>query len=91
VAPSPAKVIVRLPAQAELFIDGQRSRLTAPTRTVITPALEPGQDYFYLLRAETVRDGQRVSQTKRVLLRAGRETRVDFRDLRPPEGVAEAN
>lgn len=88
-APAPAQVIVQLPAQAELFIDGQRSRLTATTRTVVTPELEQGEDYYYTLRAEVIRNGKAVQKDQRVLLRAGEVSRVDFRDLAPPAAVAD--
>lgn len=80
-SPAPAQVIVQLPDNAELFIDGQRSRLTAATRTVVTPALEPDEDFYYTLRAEIVRDGKTIRKDQQVLLRAGKVSRVDFREL----------
>ena len=50
-------MIVQLPAQADLFIDGQPSRLTTTTRTIVTPALTEGESYVYTLRAELIQDG----------------------------------
>ena len=87
-APAPAQVIVQLPEQAELYVDGQRSRLTAATRTVVTPELEPGENYYYTLRAEVVRDGTAIKKDQRVLLRAGEVSRVYFRDLAPVAAAA---
>jgi uncharacterized protein (TIGR03000 family) len=81
--PTPAEVIVKLPADAKLFVDGQRIELTAGTRAVVTPALEPGQDYFYMVRAEAVRDGKTVEENRRVIVRAGYTTNLDFSKLEP--------
>lgn len=83
---SPAKVVVQLPPNADLYIDDQKSQLSAATRTVVTPALPSGQDYYYDLRVETSVDGKKVSANKRVLLRAGSVAQVDFRDVAPVAG-----
>jgi uncharacterized protein (TIGR03000 family) len=79
--PVQATVVVRLPADAELYLDGKKSNLASATRKFVTPKLEPGQDYFYVINARAVRQGKAVAQTKRVILRAGQEARVDFGDL----------
>jgi uncharacterized protein (TIGR03000 family) len=79
--PTPAEVLVNLPANAKLFVDGQRVELTPTRRTMATPVLQPGQDYFYLLRAEAVRNGQAVAESRRVIVRAGSTTTVDFGSL----------
>jgi uncharacterized protein (TIGR03000 family) len=79
--PVQATVVVRLPADADLYLDGQKSNLASATRRYVTPKLEPGQDYYYVIKARAVRQGEAVAQTKRVTLRAGQEARVDFGDL----------
>jgi len=79
VAPARAKVIVELPKDATLSVDGRAVRnSTDATRTFSTPELTPGQDYFYELAAEVVRDGQKVTDTKRVIVRAGAEVRASL-------------
>jgi uncharacterized protein (TIGR03000 family) len=47
-----------------------------------SPALEPGKEYFYTLKADLVQDGKTVSTTKQVYVRAGDESQVtlDFSD-----------
>jgi uncharacterized protein (TIGR03000 family) len=80
-APSPARVTVRLPAEARLWVDGVSCPLTSDTRTFVTPRLQPGQQYAYSMRAEMVRDGQSVTQTQRVLVSAGRQVDVNFGTL----------
>jgi uncharacterized protein (TIGR03000 family) len=76
-----AKLIVTLPANAKLFIDDMPMKSAAGTRSFNTPSLEPGQAYYYMVRVETVRDGKTISETRRVIVRAGRIARADFRDL----------
>lgn len=82
--------MVQLPPNADLFIDNQRSQLKTETRTVVTPALDPGESYYYEIRVETVVDGKKVSDQKRVLLRAGGVSQVDFRNLDPVASKAKS-
>jgi uncharacterized protein (TIGR03000 family) len=80
-APAPAHVVVKLPESARLFVDDQPCPLTSATRSFDTPALEPGRMYYYTLRAEVTRDGRPVTDSKRVTLRAGEESVVEFGDM----------
>jgi uncharacterized protein (TIGR03000 family) len=77
-APTRAKLIVEMPADARLYVDDRPMKTMAPVRTFSTPELEPGQVYYYELRAEVMRDGKAITQTKRVLLRAGDVVRARF-------------
>jgi uncharacterized protein (TIGR03000 family) len=81
-------VIVQLPADANLTVDGKQVPLTSETRTLVTPELKPGQDYHYTLRVSADRDGQLVTRMKRVTVRAGAETVVYFGNLNTPDAVA---
>jgi uncharacterized protein (TIGR03000 family) len=80
-AGSPARVRVKLPADADLFVDGVRVPLTSAVRSFQTPKLEAGRSYFYTLKADVVRDGRTVSASKRVTVEAGKEATVEFSDL----------
>jgi len=82
-APTRAKVIVQLPADAKLFVDDQPIKATEERQTFNTPQLQRGQTYFYEVRAEAVRDGKTVVESKRVLIRAGEEVTVSFPKLGP--------
>lgn len=75
-SPAPARLLVSLPAEAVLFIDGTSTTSTSTQRAFITPEIDWDRDYFYMLRAEWVRDGQKLTLTKHVPLRAGNETQV---------------
>ena len=74
--PTPARLLVLLPADARLTIDGEATRSTGQTRRFISPPLVPGQTFRYTLRAEVTRDGKRQVETKEVTVRAGEESEV---------------
>jgi uncharacterized protein (TIGR03000 family) len=76
--PAPAHVVVKLPEDARLFVDGKPCPLTSARREFDTPELKGGQVYYYDLRIEMTRAGRPVTQTKRAELRAGKETVVEF-------------
>jgi uncharacterized protein (TIGR03000 family) len=78
---SRAKLVVEVPTDAKLYIDDQLMKTTAARRVFNTPNLEPGQAYYYEVRAEVVRDGKTHSVTKRVIVRSGEEIRAQFPDL----------
>lgn len=82
-----SRLIVDLPEDAKLFVDGQLMKTQSGKRTFRTPALEKGQAYFYVLRAEVVREGKVQTQTRRVIVRGGEEITASFRNL---DGVATA-
>ena len=81
-APAGARVTVRLPADAKLYVDNVSCPLTSSVRTFDTPGLEPGRQYFYELRAVVSREGRDVTESKRVIVEAGRESAVDFGEMR---------
>jgi uncharacterized protein (TIGR03000 family) len=77
-APAPATIIVSLPADARLLVDGSATTSTTAQRVFVSPTLNPGRDYHYTLKAEWVRDGKSVAVSKEVAVRAGEETRVQI-------------
>jgi uncharacterized protein (TIGR03000 family) len=74
--PAPATIVVSLPAEAKLFVDDKPTVSTSAVRTFASPVLQLGKDFEYTLRAELVRDGQKLVSSKTVLVRAGQESRV---------------
>ena len=76
-----AKLVVELPENAKLFIDDMPMKTASGVRSFNTPELEPGQAYYYMVRVETIHDGKPVSETRRVIVRAGQVARADFKDL----------
>lgn len=73
-----AKILVRLPADALLIVDGKSTVSTSPIRTLVTPALAVGTTYVYSMRAEVVRDGQTVVEHQQVTVRGGATSTVHF-------------
>jgi uncharacterized protein (TIGR03000 family) len=71
-----ATLIVSLPADAKLTVEGQATRGTSGTRVFVSPPLAANANYFYTLKGELTRDAQTVSVTKQVRVRAGQESRV---------------
>jgi uncharacterized protein (TIGR03000 family) len=76
-----ARLVVELPADAKLYVDDRLTKATSERRVFNTPSLEPGQTYYYILRAETVRNGQTQSETKRVVFHRGEVVEASFREL----------
>jgi len=73
---APATIVVSLPAGATLTIDDTPTSSTSASRVFQTPPLERGYEYYYQLKAEAMRDGQKVQVTNRITVRAGEATSV---------------
>jgi uncharacterized protein (TIGR03000 family) len=74
-------IVVRLPAEALLEIDGSPTTQTGAVRRFRTPGLRGGRSYTYTLRATWDEDGERRTVTRRVRVTPGEETQTD---LPPP-------
>jgi uncharacterized protein (TIGR03000 family) len=79
-----ATIMVNIPADARLTVDGNATTSTGNRRVLVTPALETGGSY--VLRAEISTNGQSRVETREVMVRPGQTTVVDFNT--PPQGVA---
>jgi uncharacterized protein (TIGR03000 family) len=73
-----ATVQVDLPANAQLFVDGQPTTQTGDKRTLETPPMVVGPQFTYELRAHWMKDGKPVDETRTVTLSAGSKQVVDF-------------
>jgi len=69
---APATIVVKLPADAKLTIDGNATTSTSDRRVFVSPTLEAGQEYYYSLKAEI--NGQ--VKEERVSVKAGQEVNV---------------
>jgi len=74
----PATLVVELPADATLTVDGTATTSTSSSRVFITPALQPGRTYTYTLSAQVMRDGGVQTVTREVAVRAGEQTQVQL-------------
>src|SRR5262249_21182416 len=75
---TPATLVVHLPAEAKLFVDGTPTSSTSDTRVFASPALQKGKTFFYVLRGELARDGQTLRSEREVQIRAGERTQVEM-------------
>jgi uncharacterized protein (TIGR03000 family) len=76
-----ASVLVRAPMEVGVMANGVAMPRQGPAEVFLTPALEPGMSYVYTFKAEWKRGDEVLTQTRRVVVRAGQRAEVDFRDL----------
>jgi uncharacterized protein (TIGR03000 family) len=78
---------VNVPEEAKIFVNGQATTSTGSTRQYVSRDLQNGLTYAYEVRAEIVRDGQTLEQTKTIDLRAGATSSLafDFDGAQPVE------
>jgi uncharacterized protein (TIGR03000 family) len=83
-APPPegaASIDLRVPAEAEVWFENQKTRQSGPIRHFTSPPLPQGQRFVYDLRARWTENGRVITRTRRLPIRAGDHLRID---LRPP-------
>jgi len=69
---------VSLPPDAKLFVEDMVTSSTSNSRLFVSPPLEPDKVFFYTLKGQMVRNGQALTTTQRVPVRAGQETEVSL-------------
>jgi uncharacterized protein (TIGR03000 family) len=79
-------VHVRVPADAVLWFDSNRTSQTGSERDFSTPALPAGSTASYEVRARWTQDGRPVERTYRVDVQPNRTTTVDFTAPPPAPG-----
>lgn len=75
---APATIVVELPADATLTVDGAATASASNVRVLVSPELTYGKVYEYTLAAKVVREGKTVQVEKNVVVRAGEESRVSM-------------
>jgi len=74
-----AIIVVKLPDNAKLTIDGDATKATGPERRFVTPSLKDGT-YSYTFAATWLESGKKQKQEKKVSFRAGQVVEVVFGD-----------
>jgi uncharacterized protein (TIGR03000 family) len=69
---------VILPADATLTANDKATSTTSDRREFVTPALERGKTYSYTLKMTVERDGRTIEEAKKIVVRAGELTKVNF-------------
>jgi uncharacterized protein (TIGR03000 family) len=75
---APATIVVNLPPDASLTVQGQPTRSASSRRVFVSPPLDPNQSYSYTLRATVTRNGEPLSVVRQVAVRPGRQTEVNL-------------
>jgi uncharacterized protein (TIGR03000 family) len=75
---------LRLPAGASFVANDKEITLPSPNAAFVTPPLEPGKDYFYDCKVTVTREGKPVTRVKRVTVRAGAVSRLDYAAMESP-------
>jgi uncharacterized protein (TIGR03000 family) len=73
-----ASLDVRVPADAQIWFDGEPTSQTGSIRSFVSPPLEPGKSFTYEIRARWVDNGNVVDLIKQVQVHAGDRVPVDF-------------
>jgi uncharacterized protein (TIGR03000 family) len=76
--PVPATIVVELPTDARLTVNGVATRATTGKRVFVSPPLEPNKVFHYTLRAELDRDGQTLVANQRIGVRAGEQQQLSL-------------
>jgi uncharacterized protein (TIGR03000 family) len=79
----PVLLEVRVPANAEIWIDGAKTNQTGSFRQFVSPPIEPGRPYTYKVEAKWMDNGQERKRTEDVNVRPGQVVRLDL--TRPSE------
>ncbi len=69
---------VNVPAEAKIFVNGNATASTGTQRQYVSRGLESGNRYAYEVKAEIVRDGQTITETKNVTLGPGEQASLAF-------------
>jgi uncharacterized protein (TIGR03000 family) len=81
-----ASLTVIVPADAEVFLDGDPTTETGTERRFVTPPLTVGGRYSYTVRARWQEGGNTVEQSRKVQITGGAKASVDFTTPAPREG-----
>ena len=77
--PNTAALEVRVPANAEIWFEGDKTGQTGPVRHFSSPSLPAGKTFSYDIRARwTGADGKEIDRTRQVKVQAGSRIGVDF-------------
>lgn len=79
-APAPARISVKIPENATLYIDGKKNEKPGTLREFTTPPLPFGKEFSYALKLQKSKNGQPEEVMQKVIFQAGETVSVDFTD-----------
>jgi len=78
---------VVVPADAVVEVDGTKTKATGTTRLFITPPVEKGKKFNYVIKATFNQNGKQVSVERTVTVEAGKLIEVNFTKPEEPKKV----
>jgi len=75
---NPAYLTVRVFPDAEIWFGGYKTQQQGSLRDYVSPALKPGKEYTYDIKATWMRNGTKVTENRTVTIRPGSNTYVDL-------------
>jgi len=78
IAQDTAQVNVSVPANAEIWFDGQKTTQTGALRQFSTPQLTSGKELTYEIKASWKENGRTISRTRTVAVKGNQIVEVDF-------------
>jgi uncharacterized protein (TIGR03000 family) len=76
--PNAARIEVRVPENAQLWFEGEKTSQTGRERFFVSPPLTPGKNYTYDVKVQWQENGRDVTKTKQIRVRAGGSQTVEF-------------
>jgi uncharacterized protein (TIGR03000 family) len=83
-----ALINVKVAQNATLTFDDEPTQQTGEFRQFMTPALEPGKNFSYTVHAKWQDGGRDMDQSRKVSVRAGQQTQVDFNTAQAQDSKA---
>jgi uncharacterized protein (TIGR03000 family) len=73
-----ARIWLRVPANAEVWFEGVKTRQSGTERYFYSPPLTPGLTYAYEVEARWKEEGKVVKRQRQIVVHAGDTVRIDF-------------
>jgi uncharacterized protein (TIGR03000 family) len=73
-----ARIVVRVPPEAQVWFEGAPTKQPGSTREFESPPLAPGKEFTYEVRAQWREGDHDVTQTRKIDVHAGDRVTVDF-------------
>jgi uncharacterized protein (TIGR03000 family) len=78
---------VAVPAGAEVYLEGVRTKQTGALRQFVSPPLVAGKQYVYEIRGRWFQDGREVIQARNLVVTPGERLFVDLATASPSESL----
>jgi uncharacterized protein (TIGR03000 family) len=78
-----ARIWMRVPENAQIWVEGVKTKQTGELRYFFSPPLTPGKRYSYRVRLRWTKNGKVMEENQRLIVSAGSRILRDFRPARP--------